>query len=64
MTEEEAVEILEEICDCTDPMCPDTQYWGLRQRAKSVMEEIYADDIMEQRLEDRYWEEPPVNWEP
>jgi hypothetical protein len=67
MNLEEAVDILEEVCPCTDPMCPDIVHRSLLEEARAFLREVYADDIISRHIENEYQREldgPPANWEP
>lgn len=64
MTREEALDILDSVCQCTDPMCPDSVHWGLVQQARACIEELDADAEYERMREDALFDGPPEGWEP
>lgn len=61
MTFDEAVEVLEEVCPCSDPLCPDIVHAPLVREAQRVLREA-ADPEPQQR----WWtdDDAPRGWEP
>jgi len=65
MTPEEAIDFLEEVCTCTDPLCPDIVHRETVREARRVLKNFNDQENAEYILEQQALDyEPPVYWEP